>query len=126
MRRPGDDALLVALTGSFIGAVILLPLGLLNGVQTGLFYWQTWLIIVVVGLIFAFAGLIWNWTLNYLLSFEASILQTTMLIQVGLLSWIFLRENITFYNCLGAIIVLAGAYLVNRELLKINHVHHRA
>ena len=117
MRRPGDDALLVALVGSGLGAVILLPLGLLGGSWVGLGSWQIWLIIITLGLIFAFAGLWWNYALNYLRSFEASVLQNTMIIQVGLLSWIFLKELITWENLLGAIIVLAGAYLVNRELL---------
>lgn len=117
MRRPGDDALLVSLAGSFLGMLVLLPIGLFDGGLAGLGSWQVWLVIVVVGLIFAFAGLIWNHALNYLLSFEAAVLQNTMLIQVGVLSAIFLQETITWYNLLGAIIVLAGAYLVNRQLL---------
>lgn len=119
MRRPGDDALLVSLAGSFLGMLVLLPVGLLDGGIAGLGNWQIWVIIVIVGLIFAFAGLIWNYTLNYLLSFEVAVLQNTMLVQVGVLSVIFLRETITWQNLLGAIIVLAGAYLVNRQLL--NH-----
>lgn len=118
MRQPGDAALPVALIGSFMGMVILLPMGLFAGGGAALVYWQTWLIIGSVGLIFAFAGLLWNYTLNYLLSFEASVLQNTMLVQIGLLSWIFLRETITWYHGLGAIIVLAGVYLVNQQLLK--------
>lgn len=117
MRRPGDAALLVSLAGSFLGMIILLPIGLLSGGSwVSLGYWQAWLIIVAVGLVFAFAGLIWNHTLNYLLSFEASILQNTMLVQIGVLSWIFLRETITWYHWVGAIIVLAGVYLVNQQL----------
>lgn len=121
MRRPGDDALLVSLVGSFLGTVVLLPLGLMGGDWVGLGSWPVWLIIITVGLIFAFAGLLWNYALNYILSFEAAILQNTMLIQVGVLSVIFLREVVTWQNLLGAIIVLTGAYLVNQQLL-----HHYA
>jgi len=117
MRRPGDDALLVSLVGSFLGTAILLPLGLLGGNLGSLGSWQIWLIIVSAGLIFAFAGLIWNYTLNYLMSFEASILQNTMLIQIGFFSVIFLREVITWNNILGAIIVISSVYLVNRQSL---------
>ena len=127
MRQPGDQALLVALVGSFMGAVILLPIGWLNsaGSTVALAYWQTWLLIGSVGLIFAFAGLLWNHALNYLLSFEASVLQNTMLIQIGILSWVFLRETILWYHWLGAIIVLAGVYLVNRQLLNQHYASSR-
>lgn len=114
MRRPGDDALLVSLVGSFLGTIILLPIGLMGGSLVGLGNWQIWLIIVSAGLIFAFAGLIWNYTLNYLMSFEASILQNTMLVQVGALSAIFLREVISWNNLIGAIIVIGSVYWVNR------------
>ncbi|MFA5966963.1 MAG: DMT family transporter [Patescibacteria group bacterium] len=125
MRQPGDQSLLVALIGSFMGAAILLPVGWLTGSSVALGYWQTWLVIGSVGLIFAFAGLLWNYSLNYLLSFEASVLQNTMLIQVGLLSWIFLRETIVWYHWLGAIIVLMGVYLVNRQLLNQRYASSR-
>ncbi|MFH0912481.1 MAG: DMT family transporter [Patescibacteria group bacterium] len=124
MRRPGNDALIVALVGSALGTTILLPLGLTENSWAALGQWQVWLVIITVGLIFAFAGLLWNSALNYLLSFEAAIFQNTMLIQVGLLSAIFLRETITPYNLIGAIIVLAGAYLVSRPQPSSKHYVH--
>ena len=125
MRRPGDDALLVSLGGSFLGMLILLPVGLSQGGLASLNQWQAWLVVVAVGLVFAFAGFIWTQALNYLLAFEAAVLQNTMLLQVGLLSFLVLQEKFDWWQLVGGIIVLGGAYLVNRELLKTKHVHHR-
>ena len=125
MRRPGDDAIVVGLTGAFIGALILLPLGLSQSRITELAHPSAWVFIIAIGLIFAFAGVIWNQALNGLKAFEAGILQNTMLVQIGLLSWTFLHEQFGYLQLIGAIIVLGGAYLVNRELLKFKHVRSR-
>jgi len=122
MRRPGDDALLVALVGSFLGMMVLLPIGLSQNGWSSLSHWPAWLVVIPVGLIFAFAGLMWNETLNYLRAFEAAVLQNTMLVQVAILSFFVLGEKFGWTQLLGGIIVLGGAYLVNRELLKIKHV----
>lgn len=125
MRRPGDDSTLVGLAGTFIGALVLVPLGLSQSRITELGHPSAWIFIITIGLIFAFAGVIWNQALNDLRAFEAGILQNTMLVQVGLLSWIFLHERFGYLQLIGAIIVLGGAYLVNRELLKLKHVRSR-
>ena len=118
MRRPGDDELVVALVGATIGAIVLLPTGLIVGGTAGLGMWQLWVIAVGVGLMYATAGVLWNATLNLLLSFEVAILQNTMVIQVGVLSAIFLHEIIAWHHLVGAIIVLAGAYLVNHQTVQ--------
>lgn len=130
MRRPGDDALLVALGGSFLGMIILLPLGLSQDGLSSLANGSAWLIIISVGLIFAIGGLLWNQALNTLQAFEAAVLQNTMLVQIGLLSALILGEKFGWGQVLGGMVVLMGAYLVNRELLnnqsKSKHVKHRA
>ena len=86
MRRPGDDALLVSLGGTFLGMIILLPLGLSQDGISSLGSGSAWLVILSVGLIFAMGGLLWTGALNELRAFEAAVLQNTMLIKVGLLS----------------------------------------
>ncbi|MEA1909664.1 MAG: DMT family transporter [Patescibacteria group bacterium] len=118
MRRPGDDELAVALVGTTIGAIVLLPAGLTIGGTAGLDLWQPWVIAIGVGLMFALAGVLWNSALNLLLSFEVAILQNTMIVQVAILSAIFLHESITWYHIAGAIIVIAGAFLVNHKTVK--------
>lgn len=126
MRRPGDDALLVSLGGTFLGMIILLPLGLSQDGISSLSNGSAWLTILSVGLIFAIGGLLWTRALNDLRAFEAAVLQNTMLIQVGLLSALILGEHFGWGQILGGVIVLVGAYLVNRELInnKSKHAHH--
>ena len=125
MRRPGDDATIVGLAGTFIGALVLLPLGLSQSRITELANPSAWIFILAIGGIFAVAGIMWNQALNDLKALEAGVLQNTMLVQIGLLSWIFLHEQFGYLQLIGAIIVLSGAYLVNRELIKPNHVRSR-
>lgn len=117
MRRPGDDALLVSLGGTFLGMIILLPLGLSQDGWLSLTRGSAWPVILSIGLIFAIGGLLWTVALNELRAFEAAVLQNTMLIQVGLLSALILGERFGWGQVLGGVIVLVGAYLVNRELL---------
>lgn len=73
----------------------------------------------------AFAFTLWNYTLRTLRAIESSIINGTMLIQITLLSYIFLDENITIIKAAGIIIVTAGAFLVQirtgrREILRNN------
>lgn len=117
MRQPGDAAMATTLIESGIGVVVLLPIGLLSGGNWGaLGQWQVLLSIVVVGLIFGFAGMMWNSILDKLQAMEAAILQNTMLIQIAVLSVIFLGERPTLHNVLGGIGVLIGAYLVDYQV----------
>lgn len=116
MRQPGDEAMATTLIESGIGAVVLLPIGLLSGGNWGaLGQWQVLLSVVVVGLIFGFAGMMWNSLLDKLQAVEAAILQNTMLIQIAILAIIFLGERPTLHNILGGIGVLIGAYLVDHQ-----------
>lgn len=118
MRGPGDETMITTLFSAGLGTAILLPIGIMKDGFAGVFQWQTLLVIVVVGIIFAFAGMLWSAALDQLRAIEAAILQNTMIIQVALLSIIFLNEHITLSNILGGIVVLIGAYLVERSSLK--------
>ena len=60
----------------------------------------------------AFAFNLWNLTLRFLTAVESSIINGTMLIQIAILAWIFLGENLTFVKILGMIITSIGAFLV--------------
>lgn len=118
MRGPGDETMITTLFSTGIGTAILLPIGIMKDGVAGIFQWQIMLVIVVVGIIFAFAGLLWSAALDQLQAIEAAILQNTMLIQIALLSIIVLNEHITLSNILGGAVVLTGAYLVARKSLK--------
>jgi len=60
----------------------------------------------------AFAFNLWNLTLRNLTAVESSIINGTMLIQIAILAWIFLGENLTFVKILGMIITSLAAFLV--------------
>jgi len=118
MRGPGDESMITNLFSAGIGTAILLPMGIIKEGMVGVFQWQTLLIVAVVGVIFAFAGMLWSAALDQLQAIEVAILQNTMLIQIALLSIIVLNEHITLSNILGGAVVLVGAYLVARRSLK--------
>jgi drug/metabolite transporter (DMT)-like permease len=60
----------------------------------------------------AFAFNLWNLTLRNLTAVESSIINGTMLIQIAILAWIFLGENLTFVKISGMIITSIGAFMV--------------
>jgi drug/metabolite transporter (DMT)-like permease len=71
-----------------------------------------WLAIVNTALAFT----IWNFTLKTLSAMESSIINGTMLIQIALLAWIFLGENISIKEIIGMSIAAAGAVLVQLRI----------
>jgi drug/metabolite transporter (DMT)-like permease len=117
-KKPGDEAFSLALYGGIIGTIVLLPVGLLSGDLPRAFTGANLGIVMLVGAIFAFAGLMWNIALDKLKAMECAVLQNTMLIQIAILSMIFLHEQIGIQHILGGIIVLVGAYLVESKLLQ--------
>ena len=109
----------LALIGNGVGALVLVPIGLLAGASPSQMVWDSRLIIgiVAIALIFAFGGLLWVGVLNKLRVIEASILMNTMIIQVAILSVIFLHETLTSNNILGGLLVLLGAVVVDGRMI---------
>lgn len=110
--------LVVTVISMGIGSFILLSVGIaVQGFPTitleNIFY-LVWLAVVNTALAFT----IWNFTLRTLTAMESSIINGTMLIQICLLAWIFLSENISFKEIIGMIIATLGAVLVQLKLKK--------
>lgn len=123
VRRPGDETLSTSLITNGIGAAILFPLGLLSGGSFAVLgQWQIGLAVLVVGIIFGFAGMMWSACLDKLRALEAAIFQNTMLLQIAILSIIFLGEQLTLHNVLGGIGVLIGAYLVDYQIKSVTPI----
>lgn len=61
----------------------------------------------------AFAYTIWNHSLKYLKAFQASIIQSMILIEVLILSLIFLNETVNVLKLSGILILTGGVILVN-------------
>ncbi|MFZ0454656.1 MAG: DMT family transporter [Ignavibacteriaceae bacterium] len=72
------------------------------------FFFLIWLIIVNT----AFAFTIWNFTLRTLTAVESSIINSVMLIQIAVLAYLFLGEEISFQKGSGMIIAAIGIILV--------------
>lgn len=95
-----------------VGASLLLATGLITqGLPTlTLLHWAIigWLAIVNT----AFAFTLWNITLKVLSAIESSVINSTMLIQITLLAWIFLGERVTWKEGIGLILAGLGALIV--------------
>lgn len=60
----------------------------------------------------ALAFVLWNHALQRVEAFEIAILQNTMLVQIALLSWVFLGEALTTMKGLAMLLVFVGVLLV--------------
>jgi len=99
-----------------IGSVILLCSGIiLQGLpylSSQNIYYLLWLAVVNT----AFAFTLWNFTLRSLTAMESSIINGTMLIQIAILAFIFLGEEITVKEIFGLVFASLGAVLVQLKL----------
>ncbi len=92
--------------------------GILEGVPT--LGWIECLMLIWMAVInTAFAFTLWNLTLQTLTAMESSIINNTMLVQIAILAWIFLGEEIDLKMGVGLVLVSFGVVLVqlrkNRE-----------
>jgi drug/metabolite transporter (DMT)-like permease len=112
------NPLVVTIISMGIGSIILLISGvLIQGLppisfQNVLFLF--WLAIINTALAFT----IWNFTLRTLSAMESSIINGTMLIQIAVLAWVFLGEEITIKEGLGMLIAALGVLLIQLKLRK--------
>jgi drug/metabolite transporter (DMT)-like permease len=101
-----------------IGSFILLSVGItlqgFTNITTENIFYLIWLAVVNTALAFT----IWNYTLRTLTAMESSIINGTMLIQIALLAWIFLGEDISFKEIIGMLIASSGAVLVQLKFKK--------
>lgn len=72
-----------------------------------------WAIILWLGIVnTAFAFFLWNHALQRLEAFKIAVLQNTMLIQIAVLSWFFLEEQMTAIKILPMALVFVGVLMV--------------
>ncbi len=113
INRSGKvNPLVVTIISMGIGSIVLLAAGIivqgLPPISTQNLLYLLWLAVINTALAFV----IWNYTLRTLTAMESSIINGTMLIQIALLTWIFLDEGITLKEIIGMEIVAIGAVLV--------------
>ncbi len=77
---------------------------------------SSWIYIAWLGIVnTALAFTLWIHSLEELKAFETAVLQNTMLIQIALLSMLFLAESLSSNKIIGMIFVLTGAILAQKR-----------
>lgn len=111
-RNKDISPLVVTFISMGVGAIILITIGFsLDGIPA--ISLKTWLYLIWLAAVnTAFAFTLWNLTLRTLTAMESSIINGTMLIQIAVLAWYFLDENISFQEGTGMVIAAIGAVLV--------------
>ncbi len=113
INRGGDiPPLIVTVVSMGVGAIVLLATGAsTQGLpRLGLTHWAIigWLAVVNT----AFAFTLWNHTLRTLSAMESSIINSTMLVQIAVLAWLFLGEHLTWQQGMGMVLAGLGALIV--------------
>ena len=115
-REAKINPIVVTIVSLGIGSVILLISGIviqgLPAISTQNILYLLWLAVINTALAFT----IWNFTLRTLSAMESSIINGTMLIQIAILAWIFLGEEITFQEGIGMLVAAFGAVLVQIKI----------
>jgi drug/metabolite transporter (DMT)-like permease len=113
VNRRGDlDPLVVTVVSMGVGACALLATGLFAQGLPPL-RMMDWAIIgwlAVVNTAFAFT--LWNHTLRTLTAVESSIINGTMLVQIPVLAWVFLGENLSWQQVMGLVLAGLGTIVV--------------
>lgn len=111
-REERTNPLIVTTISMAVGAAVLLMIGLLiEGVPTiSPTNWAfiVWLAVVNTALAFP----LWNHTQRTLSAIESSIINSTMLVQIAILAWLFLGESLTLQDIAGMALVIAGTLIV--------------
>ena len=115
-RESKINPVVVTIVSMGIGSIILLIVGIaIQGLPPISFQnilYLLWLAVINTALAFT----IWNFTLRTLSAMKSSIINGTMLIQIAILAWIFLGEEITLQEGMGMLIAAIGAVLVQVKL----------
>lgn len=110
--RQNLPAIWVTTVSMGIGGVILLLAGvLIQGIPA--LSWQNWAIIAWLAVVnTAFAFTLWNHSLRSLEAMESTIINSTMMLQIGLLAWLLLGEDLGVKEWSGMILAGIGAAVV--------------
>lgn len=111
-RNQKLSPLSVTVISMSVGSAILLATGLLTqgfpALSVANWFLIGWLAIVHT----AFTFTLWNHTLRTLSAVESSIINSTMLVQIAILAWLFLGESVTFIASIGLVLVVIGTLVV--------------
>ncbi len=108
--------LLVTVVSMGFGSILMLAAGLIfQGLPAiSLVSWGIILLLAVVNTAFAFT--VWNYTQQTLTAIESSLINSTMLIQVAVLAWIFLGDRLNTQEIIGLVFAAVGVLIVQINL----------
>lgn len=111
-RQAQVDPLIVTLVSIGAGSLLLLVIGIaVQGIPA--LTWQHWAIIIwLAGVNTAFAFTLWNQALRQLSAVESSVINNSMMIQIALLAWLFLGEELTLRTVATLLLAAVGIFLV--------------
>jgi drug/metabolite transporter (DMT)-like permease len=121
-RDDGLPALTVTVVSMGIGSGVLLAVAVVHDGIPRLTP-SSWLVVVWLAVVnTAAAFTVWNYTMRRLSAMESSLINTTMLVHVAVLAWIFLGERPNPRSMLGLVLVAGGVVLV--QLRRIGNRQH--
>lgn len=109
------SAVVVTAPSMAVGAALTLGAGLSLD-RLPVLHTTEWLIVVWLAVVnTALAFTIWNHTLRHLTATESSAINNTMLVQIAVLAWIFVDEDLSALQWASLALVSVGIYLVQRR-----------
>jgi drug/metabolite transporter (DMT)-like permease len=118
-REAKMNPLVVTVISMGIGSIVLIFSGIyiqgFPSISLQNIFYLLWLAVINTALAFT----IWNLTLRTLSAMKSSIINGTMLIQISILAWIFLGEEISLKEGIGMLIAASGAVLVQLKFRKV-------
>lgn len=115
-RSGAYNALVVTIVSMGIGSTLMLGAGLITqGLpKISILSWVIILVMAVINTAFAFT--MWNFTQQTLTAMETSLINSTMVIQVALLTWICLGEALNLRQIVGLVLTALGVMIVQIRL----------
>ena len=111
-----DSSIPVAVTTGIsmsIGAVLLLAAGLIFEDFPSLSITNCLVILCLATINTAFAFTLWNKSLQVLSAMESGLINNSMLVQIALLSWIFLGDVLSIHAWISLLIAMLGMIMTN-------------
>jgi drug/metabolite transporter (DMT)-like permease len=118
INRSGDySVMVVSIISMGIGSTLMLLTGVVTqGLpKITLTSWGIVILLAVVNTAFAFTA--WNYVQQTLTAMESSLINSTMVVQVALLAWIFLGEQLSGREIFGLALTVIGVLIVQLNIV---------
>ena len=120
-REKRIPPMIVTVVSMGIGAALMLGVGVAVEPWPKLSLMNVLVILWLGAVNTAFAFYLWNLSLQHLTAMESSIINNTMMIQIAVLSWIFLQERLSWVEIVALLIAAVGIFLANirKQAIKV-------